>query len=134
VNIDINGGRMSMHLEGPWLSTAGKKKGPHKYRSSEEKQRAEQLAADWVELQKRYPAKSVRKLQRKIFVMPKSINAERTTRHLPSVDSGGFSTAPVSTKQYTGDKMMGIGTMHKSNMVPIFSDQEAKEISTMRRG
>jgi hypothetical protein len=30
--------------------------------------------------------------------------------------------------------MIGIGTMHKSNMVPIFNDQAAKDISTMRRG
>jgi len=28
---------------------------------------------------------------------------------------------------------MGIGTMHKSNAVPIFSDKEAKDISSMRR-
>ena len=30
-------------------------------------------------------------------------------------------------------KMKGIGTMHKSNAVPIFTDTEAKEISSMRR-
>jgi hypothetical protein len=27
----------------------------------------------------------------------------------------------------------GIGTMHKSNAVPIFSDEEAVAIATMRR-
>jgi hypothetical protein len=30
--------------------------------------------------------------------------------------------------------MLGIGTMHKSNSVPVFSDQEAHDIATMRRG
>jgi hypothetical protein len=30
--------------------------------------------------------------------------------------------------------MIGIGTMHKSNMVPIFSTEEATDISKMRRG
>jgi hypothetical protein len=30
-------------------------------------------------------------------------------------------------------KIKGIGTMHKSNAVPVFSDQEAKDISSMRR-
>ena len=125
---------MSMHLEGPWLSTAGKKKGPQKWRSAEQKRQAEQLAADWAELQKKYPTQPVRKLQRKTFVAPKNINAERSSRHIPSVDTGLGSTAPMPTKQYTGDKMIGIGTMHKSNMVPIFSDKEAKDISTMRRG
>ncbi len=43
---------------------------------------------------------------------------------------------PCSSKpspRYTGSKVIGIGTMHKSNMVPIFSDDEAKDISSMRR-
>ena len=34
---------------------------------------------------------------------------------------------------YTGDYIIGIATMHKSNAVPVFSDEEAKAISTMRR-
>jgi hypothetical protein len=28
----------------------------------------------------------------------------------------------------------GIGTMHKSNAVPIFSDEQAVDIAKMRRG
>ena len=49
---------------------------------------------------------------------------------------GRWVTGPCTTKQtptYTGTKIIGIGTMHKSNAVPIFSDDEAKEISSMRR-
>lgn len=45
-------------------------------------------------------------------------------------------TGPTSSKPsptYTGEKVVGIGTMHKSNMVPIFSDEEAQDISKMRR-
>ena len=45
--------------------------------------------------------------------------------------TGACATKPSPT--YTGTKMIGIGTMHKSNMVPIFSDEEAKDISKMRR-
>jgi hypothetical protein len=30
--------------------------------------------------------------------------------------------------------MLGIGVMHKSNAVPVFSEEEAVEIATMRRG
>ena len=37
------------------------------------------------------------------------------------------------TPAYTGTKIIGIGTMHKSNAVPIFSNEEAKDISSMRR-
>ena len=36
--------------------------------------------------------------------------------------------------KYTGTKLLGIGVMHKSNSVPVFSQDEAIEISTMRRG
>ena len=35
---------------------------------------------------------------------------------------------------YTGDKIIGIGTMHKSNAVPIFTSEQAQDISKMRRG
>jgi hypothetical protein len=41
-------------------------------------------------------------------------------------------TKPVPNA-YTGNKMKGIATMHKSNAVPVFTDAEAKEISSMRR-
>lgn len=38
-------------------------------------------------------------------------------------------------KQYTGDELAGIGTLHKSNMVPVRKDSnDAKEIARMRRG
>ena len=37
-------------------------------------------------------------------------------------------------KVYTGDKIVGIATMHKSNLVPIFNDQAAVEVAQMRRG
>lgn len=35
--------------------------------------------------------------------------------------------------QYTGTAILGIGTMHKSSAVPIFSADEAEEIAHMRR-
>ena len=46
---------------------------------------------------------------------------------------------PVAGKrkanQYTGDEIAGIGTLHKSNMVPIRKDSnDAYEIARMRRG
>lgn len=35
---------------------------------------------------------------------------------------------------YTGVKLLGIATMHKSNAVPVFSEEEAVELAKMRRG
>ena len=68
---------------------------------------------------------------------------ETATDHIPSyVSKGGFE--PCTKKepmQYTGKRrLIGIATMHKSNMVPIFADdddttgkKQATEIATMRR-
>lgn len=36
--------------------------------------------------------------------------------------------------KYTGTKILGVATMHKSSAVPVFSDEEAKDIAKMRRG
>lgn len=58
----------------------------------------------------------------------------RETPKYPSVDTGGGSTTkPIHGKVYTGSLMKGIGTLHKSNAVPIFTDQEALDQANMRR-
>lgn len=36
-------------------------------------------------------------------------------------------------KVYTGDKIVGIAAMHKSNLVPIFNENAAKDVASMRR-
>ena len=36
---------------------------------------------------------------------------------------------------YSGErKLIGIGMLHKSNLVPVWDEQDAKEIAKMRRG
>jgi len=47
--------------------------------------------------------------------------------------SGGSTTGRVEPKQYTGTLVKGISTLHKSNAVPILSQDEAKEHARMRR-
>jgi hypothetical protein len=37
-------------------------------------------------------------------------------------------------KTYTGSLIKGVATMHKSNAVPIISDEQAIEVARMRRG
>ena len=65
----------------------------------------------------------------------------RDTKHYPSVGNGvgvGLVKEPL---QYTGERrLVGIATMHKSNMVPVFADdddkdgsKQATEIAQMRR-
>ena len=54
-------------------------------------------------------------------------------RRIPSLDTGIGNAVLPQQKVYTGTKMLGIATLHKSNAVPVFSDDEAVAISSMRR-
>lgn len=131
---------MTMHLEGPWLSTTGKKKGPKKWASSEAKNLAKQRESEWdrklVQFDKMAPRFSTGPYNspRKTMsdFMPRTPPG-RETAQVPSQDTGWVPCVKVHDQEYTGTKIKGIGTMHKSNAVPVFSDDEAKDISSMRR-
>ena len=125
---------MSFHLEGPWLTTTGKRRTKPKFASAEHKRQAEQQTAAWELLkQKHAPKKPVFSKAFTNSKMPKIV-IPRSTDHIKSLDNGQGIAARAPDKVYTGTKVKGIGTMHKSNAVPVFSDEEAVEISTMRRG
>ena len=131
---------MSMHLLPPMYSTTGKKKGKQKFASAEAKRNSEQLDTSWKELLKRQGLELEEK-KRKRAMSAENLNTvyslkipegRNTTAHLKSVNTGGNATlAPA--KVYTGTMVKGIATMHKSNAVPIFSDEEAVDIARMRR-
>ena len=127
-----------MHLEGPWLSTTGKKKGKQKFASSEHKRKAEQLDKEWKELQQRWGVEAEEKKRSRALKAPTlnyslSVPEGRSTAHIKSLNSGLGVATLKPAKQYTGTKVLGIATMHKSNAVPVFSDEEAVDISKMRR-
>lgn len=125
---------MSMHMEGPWLSLTGKRKGKKKFASAEQKRQTEWLESEWQKLKDKYAPTSKIKFERKSFVAPKPLRRDADQPRIPSLDTGVQGAVTVrKPMQYTGDNIVGIGTMHKSNAVPIFSDQEAKDISSMRR-
>lgn len=131
---------MTMHLCGPALSLNGKKKGKVKFRNAEEARKARELAADWEKLKTKWAVPPKEKRVGKIRDTLQSSGYRlttppgRTTTHdIPSRVTAGGSTAPVH-KVYTGTKVLGIATMHKSNAVPVFQAEDAVEISRMRRG
>jgi hypothetical protein len=129
-----------MHLEGPWLSTTGKRKGKQKFASAEQARKARELDESWKELQKKWAVEAEdKKRKRAMTAAPLKGNysltipeGRNTTAHLKSVDTGGNALLKPSPV-YTGTKVKGIATMHKSNAVPVFSDEEAQDISKMRR-
>lgn len=57
----------------------------------------------------------------------------RQTPEYKSLGSISGSTAKVPTKAYGGSYMVGIATMHKSNLVPVGRDDNPSNYSTMRR-
>ena len=129
---------MSMHLHHPSLSLNGKRKGKVKFRNADEARKARELDASWKELQKKWEVDAEEKKRKRamkaepLVYKLTSVTDRAGTAHIPSRNTGGNATlAPA--KVYTGTKVKGIATMHKSNAVPVFSDEEAKDISKMRR-
>lgn len=94
-----------------------------------------QLAADWDALLKKYePKKKLVTMSKSSLLTPKQYIRDTGPRP-PSLNSGDMGVASSKPRmQYTGTKMLGIGTLHKSNAVPVFSDEEAIDMAKMRRG
>jgi hypothetical protein len=90
-----------------------------------------QLAAEWDEIVKKYEPKKPVKYKAVTWQPTKSY--VRETPHISSLSTAGGSATKADPKVYTGTKVMGIATLHKSNAVPVFNSEEAVEISRMRR-
>jgi len=125
---------MSMHLEKPYLTTTGKKKGKKKWASAEAKRAAEDLKKDWDRIMDKHkPVAPKRRLAPKSFIPVMGTSRLPEPENIPSLATPGGNAVLKESPVYTGTKVMGIATMHKSNSVPVFSSEEATEIATMRR-
>ena len=63
----------------------------------------------------------------------KRASFRRSMPEYPSCPDTAGVAARVEPQRYTGTLVKGIGTMHKSNAVPIINDEEMKDIARMRR-
>lgn len=131
---------MTMHMEGPWLSTTGKRRGKAKHRNAESAQRARELSASWTKLKQEWGATEQESRRNRALRAPAMTSytlsyppGREPKQHIPSKDTGVAMAAAKDSPVYTGTAMKGIGTMHKSNSVPIFTDEQAIEIAHMRR-
>jgi hypothetical protein len=103
-----------------------------KKRKPNAKQR--QLAQEWQELIAKHAPKKITKVKSISVKLPSLlVPPGRETPSYPSLNSNVYGCGKKETVFYTGDKMKGIGTLHKSNAVPIFTDEEAKDQANMRR-
>ena len=101
-----------------------------KKRKPNAKQRAQQ--ASWQGLLERWDIKPVDVRKSKI-VLVKDTPYRRETPYYPSLYSDKGNTFKAKDKVYTGTAVLGIGTLHKSNAVPVFSKEEAEDQAKMRR-
>lgn len=104
--------------------------------------RERELAEAWSNLKKQNAkdlergakAKAAKVKTKALSKIPKLLIPEdRNPKNYASVDSGKGSTALPEKKQYTGQNVLGISQMAKSNAVPVFSKEEIVDINRMRR-
>jgi hypothetical protein len=127
-----------MHLEGPWLTTTGKKKGKKKFASAEHARKAREQQESWTEFMKRWGIEAEERKRQRGLAAPEMnpVVTKPYVRETAKIESLPFTAGPclkAPDKVYTGTAIKGIGTMHKSNAVPIFSNEQAEDIAKMRR-
>lgn len=99
-------------------------------------QRQEQHQIQKEKRQRKMLLLSIKKKETFTIYEPKSTIYRRETKNYPSVQSTGaigeFAAKPKRTA-YSGDYLVGIATMHKSNAVPVGRGDNPENYSTMRR-
>ena len=89
-----------------------------------------ELKASWENLLKKFEPKKV-SAKSGTYTAPTAYRRE--TEYCPSLGSPVGACTKKDTQHYTGSAIVGIATLHKSNAVPVFSQQDAIDISKMRR-
>lgn len=123
---------MTMHLT-HFTTTNSRIRKNKKWSSSGAKQKELELKKSWNDLLKKHSPKKAPVGTSQLISPKRYIDPSRLHANIPSRDSGGYAVRSKD-KVYTGDKMIGIATMHKSNLVPVFQTEAAKDLATMRRG
>lgn len=124
---------MSMHLVGPYLTTT-------KYNSKQKVSKSKKLDAAKAEHEA---------WLKKVGVGKAKLPVNKKGQRVGIYDIPDYSTGPRLTSDrvaghgaakepmvYSGERqLLGVATMHKSNMVPVFADKksDAVDIAQMRR-
>lgn len=121
---------MTMHLEKVYINNNGK----CKTRLNAKQLRAKQEHEAWLRKRGLHADQLAAKQKEHIPCDNRlqdhtPANRRQTIKTSDKVGNG-FSKEP---KVYTGNNLLGIATMHKSNMVPVFRKEDAIAISQMRR-
>ena len=126
---------MSMHLVGPYMTTTNYKKRKAKNKTKKMLE-AEARHDKWLRKMNAHPEQIAESKKKNSNTPIRSVPDYRSTGNsIPTSDViPGGSTAPQQRLVYSGErKLLGVATMHKSNMVPVFDREDAKDIAQMRR-
>ena len=126
---------MTMHLVGPYMTTTNYKKRKAKNKTKKMLE-AEARHDKWLRKMNAHPDQIAENKKKNAGNPIRSIPDYRSTgNNIPTSDViPGGSTAPQQKLVYSGErKLLGVATMHKSNMVPVFDTKDAKDIAQMRR-
>lgn len=143
---------MSMHMEGPALTTTR----TAKYKLKLTKAKREQLEMDLFHYNKKRKRNGEAKITFDEYIEIRCGRVVKKKRHpsemgeyngpsynpppgretkvYPSRPMGDGVATKKEPQQYTGDNMLGIGQLHKSNSVPVFRKEDAEDQAKMRRG
>jgi len=120
---------MSMHLVGPYMTTTNYKKRKRKGLTKKDRQAQVEHEKFLTKMGVKAPTSDYR------APMPDYRSNSRNT--VPTSDRICGHGPQKESNKYSGERqLLGIATMHKSNMVPVFADkkEDAKDIANMRRG
>ena len=126
---------MSMHLVGPYMTTTSYKKRKAKNKTKKMLE-AEAKHDKWLRKMNAHPEQIAESKKKNVGVSILSVPDYSTSGNtIPTSDViPGGSTAPKERQIYSGERrLLGVATMHKSNMVPVFDRDDAKDIAQMRR-
>lgn len=134
---------MSMHLLGPACTTTSTRKRTKKVTTSTHTK----MAMDWLAYNKHMKKLGIKTKTFDEYVQYRKGNHKPKLRgtpmpdykvsdhrqKYPSGDGVGVSFAK-EPNSYTGTLIKGISTLHKSNAVPVISEEEMQDHARMRRG
>jgi hypothetical protein len=137
-----------MHLVGPYMTTTNYRKPKAKQRTKAQQLQFEQAHKEYNKSMKRmgchdqmmsledydlYRRGQYKPKLKGVYTAPEHKPFQRETNHYPSRGDGLGIATKKEPNRYTGTLIKGIATMHKSNAVPIINQEQAIDISNMRR-
>jgi hypothetical protein len=115
-----------------FTTTSFKKRKKQKFANAAAAKLSRDNQESWKKLLLSHDVKKVSKNIKSVQREPVSYRGSDLPR-IPSVKDTWEPCVRPADKVYTGDAIVGISTMHKSNAVPVFNKQAAIDISQMRR-